>query len=569
MSTEDRPEAPDAPRGPNWIRIASIGLVVAAAVSYVGNLEREQLAIPLVPLEVSESLETLPSIPAPAGALHGYNLVLVTMDTTRPDRLGLYGNARIRTPTLDRLAANGVVFSNAYATAPVTLPTHASVLTGLYPHHHGARANVHYRLEESHRTLAEALSDSGYDTGAFVSALVLDEQFGLAQGFDQYDDEVGPSSFLGGVKERHARATTSRAVGWLRRRDSRPFFIWVHYFDPHVKYDPPPQFAEQSENPYEGEIAFVDEQLGRLLEAVESANGRESLVVVVADHAESLGEKNEWSHAHLVQEATIKIPLLMHAPKHLGAGIHVNTRVSQVDLVPTIGALLGIEVAPDLDGVDLALPPDPNRAILAETVEGEVNYGWARLTALYRGAYKYVEGPTPELFDLNEDPLERRDLSGVDAETAASLRRHLQVLYGAGAGALAPPTMELSENDVDRLAALGYVVTAGGVDHPPVEGPDPNEMLPLMFRISSLISKLDMDPQRSIPGRLLETISGHPLIDNRADLIDELEQLASEHPDFAPVYRYLAIFYEDDGQPDEAARARSRMDDAIRGIHRP
>jgi len=188
------------------------------------------------------------------------------------------------------------------------------------------------------------------------------------------------------------------------------------------------------------------------------ANGRETLVVVVADHSESLGEKDEWTHAHLVHEATLKIPLLMHAPAGLPSGLHIDTRVSQVDLVPTLARLLGVAVPEDLDGVDLTEPPDTERALLAEAVDGEVNFGWGRLTALYKGGYKFVEGQRPELYDLRRDSLERDDLAASDAETVKALRRELRGAYGAGGNALARPTAQLDAADVARLDALGYVV---------------------------------------------------------------------------------------------------------------
>ncbi len=549
--------------------ILSLGILLAGMASYLRDyFTPRRIPLPIAPLVVSSGSAASDRLPARPGALRGQNLLVVTLDTTRPDRLGCYGNHEIVTPHLDRLCARGVVFSGAAATASSTLPSHASIFTGRYPLRHGARANALYPLGSEQRTLAEMLSDSGYETAAFVSSFVLDARFGLAQGFDRYDDEVSPSTAPMGFAERRADETTQRAIQWLEGPHRRPFFLWVHYFDAHAPYDPPAPFAARYAQPYDGEIAFVDEQIGRLLTAVEAIRERETLVVVVADHGEAMGEHGEWSHAILVPEATLRIPLIFYARKGLPAGLHVAARVSQVDLMPTILSLLGIGLPPDLDGVDLTGPPDPDRPVRAETVEGRVSYGWARLAALYRGPLKYVEGPHPELYDLRSDPLERNDLLGSRAQDAAAMRRQLRALEGAAADALAAPVDLLEAGDVERLAALGYVVTGGHVVDAGAQGPDPKEMLPLLVRLQTLVS--DFGGYQGWPAwkRFLMVVTGNSPARSRPELIRELEKMAADHPDFAPAYHFLAVFYRLEHRPEDAARALERRD-LLRGTASP
>jgi choline-sulfatase len=523
------------------------------------DLRPQRIPLPMAPLEVSPDLESIASLSAPFGALAGYNVVLVTLDTTRPDRIGLYGNSDIETPTLDRLAADGIVFSNAVATSSTTLPTHASILTGLYPWRHGARTNALNRLPQDRTTLAELLARGGYDTAAFISSFVLDERFGLAQGFSHYDDDTGLPTSETHDAERRGDQTTERAISWLAKTRSRPFFAWVHYHDPHANYQAPRPFSERNDHAYDAEIAFVDSQLGRLVEAVEAAGGSKTLLVVVADHGEALGERGEWTHGFLVQEATIRIPMILHAPEGLGGGYHVGTRVSQVDLFPTIAALLGVDSPPNLDGVDLARPPDSGRMIYAEAVYGQANYGWAPLAAVYRGRFKYVEGPHPELFDLDQDPLENRNLVADLSAEAGELRRHVAALRKSWGGVPASSLVALDEEDIARLEALGYAVPTGDGNSVVENGPDPNEMIPIMARLLNLVALAEEDAKLSALGRLLAHATGRTVLSERGKLIAELEKLSDEHPDFSPTWHYLAFYYASEARIDDAERAKSRF----------
>jgi arylsulfatase A-like enzyme len=547
------------------VYLASAVIVVIGLGSFLRNVRirvTSEQQIPLAPLAVSPDLTRSDTLPATPGALRGYDVVLVTLDTTRPDRLGCYGNAQSATGNLDRLARDGVIFSAAVATSPMTLPAHASILTGLYPQHHGARANSRYRLDDERRTLAEILAESGYATGAFVSSFVLERRFGLAQGFGVFDDRVGSSPGMLGYAERRADQTTDQAIGWLRSRGSQPYFLWVHYYDPHAPNYPPAPYNQMGlPYPYDGEIALVDHELGRLLAAVEST-GRKTLVVAVADHGEALGEHGELSHGHLVQEATIEIPLILQATGGLGRGVHVDTRVSQVDLMPTILSLLGIEGPRELDGVSLLQAPDGDRALLAEAVDAE--FGWARLVAVYQGSLKYVDGPSPELYDLARDPLEHNNVVANREADASAMRQELREREGPAAGRLGASNVELGANEIARLEAIGYI-TGGGVEATGgSRGPDPKVMLPVFIEMQRLVAQYEIDPTLPVTKRILLRLQGRTPIDSRAELIQRLEALASNHPDFAPIYQKLAIYYGEEHKPAEAADAMQRFDAAMR-----
>ena len=548
-----------------WTRIASVLFIGAAILMYVKQDVPQFAPLPMKSLEVDPDLTSIRSLNAKAGALRGRSVIVVTLDTTRPDRLGCYGDpdiSDIDTPTIDRLAREGILFSNAVATAPATLPSHASIFTGLYPPNHGARSNGLEPLAEDQQTLAEAFSSHGYDTAAFVSAFVLAERYGLAQGFTHYDDQLGEASTVGGYTERSANETTDRAIAWIKQARSRPFFLWVHYFDPHQGHNPPEPFASQHAHPYDGEIASMDHELGRLLETVDAATRSEPLIVVTADHGEGLGEHGEWSHGFLAYESTLQIPLIMHAPNTIGRGQHFAQRVSQVDLMPTIGALFDLELQNPLDGVDLLQPQDPNRVVFAEAVYGQTSFGWAVLSVLYRGSLKYIHGPDPELYDLDRDPLEDKNINRVRPRVVLELARELERLPGA---------LELlhstqDEADIDpaeaaRLEALGYVMpTVRQIDRKQ-SGPDPKEMLPLMTEVGRIVASVGADESEPLWKNWLGRILGQRRSLGQA--IGELEEIAARHPGFAPVHQYLGLLYKRDGREDDYQRARARLKEAI------
>ncbi len=418
------------------------------------------------------------------------NLLVVTLDTTRADRIGAYGYADASTPTLDALARRSLRFAAAVSVAPETLPAHCSIFTGRYPYQHGVRLNAEYRLPASETTLAERLRGHGYETAAFVSAFVLDARYGLDQGFDVYDDRVeagGGAGFPSGTIERPADRTTDAALAWLEgRRPGRPFFAWVHYFDPHAPYKPPPAAAARAGGrAYDGEISFADEQLGRLLERLKT-KGLESrtVVAVLGDHGESLGDHGESTHSIFLYDSVLRVPLLLAVPgASATAGRVEDGVVSEVDVVPTLLDLLGVKAGetpgPAMDGRSLVgWSPPEDRAVYAESFTPFLDYGWAPLRALRRRGDKAILAPRPEYYDLRKDPGERVDLGSATGPAATARDSLLDTLRAmADRSAVLPPSPEVDPEVRERLAALGYSGGAGPAG--PASGAlrDPKDMI--------------------------------------------------------------------------------------------
>ncbi|MEZ5290802.1 MAG: sulfatase-like hydrolase/transferase [Vicinamibacterales bacterium] len=419
------------------------------------------------------------------------NVLLITLDTTRADRLGSYGYASAGTPNLDRLALDGVRFARALSPVPLTLPAHASLMTGLQPYRHGVRNNGHFVLPEDVPTLAARFSAAGYETAAFVSAFVLDRQFGLARGFDVYDDALDPPAVDGaGLElERRGDRTASAAAAWLARRSQaprRPWFLWVHFYDAHDPYAPPAPFAERhAATPYDGEIAFVDAQVGRLLESPDVQGAAPPLVIVAGDHGESLGDHGESTHGLFLYEGAIKVPLIVAWPGILRRQV-VDTAVRLVDVAPTLARLAGVEFGAT-DGRDLTPlvrrtgeAPEPAPPAYAETYFPQFFMRWAPLRAVDDGRWKYIDGPEPELYEIATDPGEARNRAATDPAVARALKRTLETSVRAtpDRSAQAPVSAEAQR----RLSALGYVATPA-VAQAGETGPDPKRMVPIFERL--------------------------------------------------------------------------------------
>jgi arylsulfatase A-like enzyme/Tfp pilus assembly protein PilF len=405
-----------------------------------------------------------------------WNVLLVTFDTTRADRIGCYGNAEIETPVIDGLAAEGVRFARASSAVPITAPSHSTILTGRYPLAHGVRDNGLFQLGDGQLTLAEMLADRGYATAAAIGAYPLIGQFGFGQGFDLFDDHVtgGFEDYLGdrGVKqrfffdERRAAQVNEAVLPWLAEHAREPFFLWVHYFDPHQPFEPAPPFDQlYAHDPYDGEIAYADSRLGFLLDRLRDLGVMErTLVVMTADHGEGLSEHDEVTHAVLAYESTLHVPLIVRPPAGLApAGRVVEERVGTVDIVPTVLELLGLEAPEGLQGRSLvptwrgpAGSRSAQRPYYAENLSPRLSHGWGELRVLYDPPLKYIHGPRPELFDLEDDPRELRDLSGERPAEARRLRDALSRFmadHARGVSAIQAVDEEVRE----RLAALGYL----------------------------------------------------------------------------------------------------------------
>lgn len=407
-------------------------------------------------------------IAADPGALRGYNVLIISLDTTRADHLGCYGNTSIKTPNLDDLARNGVLFAQAIAASSSTLPSHSSLMTGLYPYRHGARANGTFRLGDDVTTLAERLRAVGYRTAAAISAFVLDSRYGLSQGFDTYLEDLtyGMKYSDHMFRERAAELTNVPVTDWLRKNGRERFFLWVHYFDPHAPYLPPEPFrGEYRDDPYDGEIAYADSQIAALLGVLDEIGAREhTLVIFTSDHGEGLGEHGEMTHSTLIYDATLHVPLIVAAPAALPRGRVVRRQVSLVDVVPTVMDLLGEPVPSEVDGISLrAAPPDGPRAVYIETLASMTLHGWAPLLGVRRDDFKYILAPRPELYDLARDPGELDNLYDKQAARAAELRNALEGFVGPDplAAVRVAGNLSMSAEELARLRDLGYVFTAG------------------------------------------------------------------------------------------------------------
>jgi choline-sulfatase len=459
-----------------WPLLALLG-ILSLAIGAAGS----PAAPPPRPVEAGFG----PLSAVPPGGLAGRNVLLVTLDTTRADRLGCYGARGAETAALDRIAAEGIRFTQAAAAAPETLPSHVTLLTGLYPPGHGVRMNSEFRLGAGPRTLAELFRAKRYETAAFVSAFVLDARYGLGRGFDLYDDRVSAppaGAFPSGTVERPAAAVTDAALDWLsRRRGTKPFFAWVHYFDAHAPYLPPePWAARFSGRLYEGEIAYVDSQLARLIGALrERRLLEETLVVVTADHGESLGEHAEKTHGLFLYDATMRVPLLVRLPGAPARGAVDGRQVSLVDMLPTLAALCGLDDRAPRDGVSLLGPVPKDRTVYLESLTPFLDFGWAPLSAVRSVDAKYIRAPRPEMYDLAADPSETRDL----ARAPGSATRRMAALAGDLAARLAsgPPLpgpgggpSRVSAEELRALQSLGYLAGAG--PGPPADLPDPKDM---------------------------------------------------------------------------------------------
>ncbi len=421
------------------------------------------------------------------------NVLLITLDTTRADRLGCYGATGVATPNLDALAARGTLFERAIAPVPLTLPSHTSLMTGELPAMHGVRDNGGFRVGAEKVTLAEILAARGWVTAGFVSAYVLDHRWGIAQGFDTYFDDFDLAKFktmsMGDI-QRRGDVTVEHALSWIGERGAKEkFFAWVHLYDPHAPYDPPEPFASRyAGHPYNGEIAWTDELVGRLLAGLEARGLTErTIVAVIADHGESLGEHGEHGHGFFIYEPTTHVPLLLAGPYAGLEGRRISSVVRNVDLAPTLLDLLGVG-GPDgrLQGQGQSLvpllsqrdesadTPLENPPGYSEAFYSRFHYGWSELRSIRTKEWHFIEAPRPELYDLAADPGELKNLAAEDRRTVAELRGRLAALDRQVDAAIekeraahprekdsAAAPVEEDEETLRKLAALGYVGSMG------------------------------------------------------------------------------------------------------------
>lgn len=479
------------------------------------------------------------------------NILLVTFDTTRADHIGAYGWRHARTPTIDRLAQEGLLFTCVSAPVPLTLPSHTAIMTGLYPFYNGVRDNSNFQLNEQADTLAEMLREQGYQTGAVVAAFVLDARFGLDQGFDDYRDEVPDRAELERfeIPERNAEEVVDDAIDWLGslRRD-RPFFLWVHFYDPHHPYRTPASFPFYQGHPYDQEIAFADFQFARLLERLqrEPPNDRATITVVTADHGEALGEYGEETHGYFVYDATLHVPLVIRLADGTCAGTTVDAAVSLVDIPPTILELAGLPAlaADQMHGRSLVglwtNPPGAaeelrHRPVYFECYAPMYNFGWAPVRGVRVDKDKYMDSPQPELYRFAEDPREgpRRNVYAQHTELGDKLAG---VLSGLVEARLRTPPLASSVQNADpeviqKLRALGYLAAQVPEQLPYGPEDDLKERLPVYNRILAGIDRIGGGDPASGVEMLLEVLQHDP--DNPRCLW-LLAEVVATNPDHAP-----------------------------------
>ena len=395
------------------------------------------------------------------------NLLLITLDTTRADHLGCYGDTAARTPNLDQLARDGVRFAQCVCSCPLTLPSHTSLMTGVNPYVHGARWNGTSYVSAANQTLAESLQAAGYRTRAAIASFVLNRQFGLAQGFEVYHDVVPPAAGAPLEAERRADAVCTDAIDLLQSLHGERFFLWVHFYDPHLPYVSQQHPDPTSPEAYADEISFMDEHVGRLLGELQRLKlDANTLVVAVGDHGEGLGQHDEPTHGYFLYESTLHVPLILRCPGVLGAGQAVAAPVRTIDVAPTILALLGCPELPNIEGTSL-LPLLRGQELqtplpaYAETFEANTQFGLSPLRSLRQDRWKFILAPEPELYDLADDPNESNNLASAQPELVARLPQELRTLI-----ADAPPPVQrdaqagLTAEDMKRLQSLGYVGAA-------------------------------------------------------------------------------------------------------------
>jgi arylsulfatase A-like enzyme/tetratricopeptide (TPR) repeat protein len=513
------------------------------------------------------------------------NVLLITVDTLRADHLGCYGDRSIKTPSIDELAHEGVRFESAYSQVPLTLPSHVVILTGTYPMYNHVRDFAGVGLPENIGIVSEAFKRHGYTTAAFVSAFVLDGTlWGLRRGFDLYDDRFDPRQYQSqnpGNIQRRGDETVDRFLDWFARRPAKPFFVWIHLYDPHSPYDPPePYRSRYRGRPYDGEIAFDDAQVGRVLKELRDAGIFDrTAIAFLSDHGESLGEHGEAEHGFFLYNATIHVPLII---KPAGAKSEkarsVSAVASTVDIAPTILQLAGLDdpITRQFQGRSLAAwvrgePPaeSRNRTAYAETLYPWNNFGWSPLKALITGKYKYIEAPEPELYDLKNDPVEKRNLLAQHRAEANSFKGQLDGIESRYEGGTAVSgTNPLSQETIEKLKSLGYLAYSAPTSaaRPGAKLADPKSKIQV-YRTVERANDLAEAGRYHEADRLVQQLARTeaklyliPFMRGEYASFEGRYKDAQQHfheslklnPDFQQAILGLAKAYRADGQADEA-----------------
>ena len=477
--------------------------------------------------------------PIQSGACAGCNLLLVTIDTLRTDRVGAFGGPANLTPTLDRLAAGGLVLTRAYASAPLTLPSHTSILTAVSPPVHGVRTNGLFRLGPKLPTLATVLKNAGYRTGAFVGAFVLDARFGLTRGFDVYDDRHGEKHAGDPAEgaERRAEDVIKPALAWINSSISQPpvtsnqqqapspWFTWIHFYDPHEPYRAPEPFASRHQ-PYDAEVAYTDATIGTLFDGLRSAGQLDrTLIVVASDHGESLGEHGERTHGVFVYDVTMRVPWIIAGP-HVHHGVN-EALVRLIDLAPTTLDLLGIDPPAEFEGRSVINGGE--RTAYVEAMDANLTRNWAPLSGIVNGHSKLIDLPIPEMYDLSADPREMTNVHARDparARVLESLLRDTATAQAARASSSERTTLNADARQ--RLQALGYVAASAGAGPRVYTDADDPKML--------------IGPAEDLNRALIAFRAG-----SRDEAMSAVRSIIQAHPGFTTSYGVLASMQRDTG----------------------
>jgi arylsulfatase A-like enzyme/tetratricopeptide (TPR) repeat protein len=497
------------------------------------------------------------------------NVLVITLDTIRADRLGAYGNTRIRTEFVDGLAERGVLFEDCIAPTPLTLPSHTSLFTGTYPVFHGVRDNGNYVVPKDLTTMAELLKGAGYRTGAFVGAFVLSSRWGLDQGFTSYTEPKGkfdPTLVSFAQIQRRAEAVVDDALAWLEEDPEQPFFAWVHLYDPHLTYDPPTAFArEYPDDPYLGEVAYSDSQLVRLHAYLKSSGlDANTLIVFAGDHGEGLGDHGENDHGLLLYQTTSRAPLIIYHPNSPSSGVRREEVVSLVDILPTIVEAIGLPLPSNVQGQSLwpligGEGVFEERPVFAETHYPKLHFGWSPLTALQDRQYQLIQSTEPELYDLVNDSSQQQNIFATSSEVAERMTRDLETLVerlgrGAMEAASAPDA-----DTIAKLAALGYV--AGSVDAAErleaEELPSPRSMLWLYNLLTEANKLVTEDDEAGGEQKLLE------LVEANDSLVDGWVSLGKLYRRQGRMAESLSAFQEANARRPQDPFLASRLANAL------
>jgi choline-sulfatase len=485
----------------------------------------------------------------PEAAGKSYNVLLITVDTLRADYLSCYGRSSISTPNIDALAARGVRFAQAFAQVPLTEPSHASILTGTYPQVHKVRDMGGFVLDRNVPTLATILSGAGWNTAAFVGAAILSRYYGMDRGFavyaDSMEDEYSLKKLPGAVAEIRGELVARRAIEWLGKTErAKPFLLWVHFYDPHFPYDPPePYRSRYRKDLYGGEVAYVDEQVGKLLQTLaERSLDSQTLVVLMSDHGESLGEHGEYTHGVFLYDSTMRIPLIFAGPRIPG-GREIPQQVRSIDVLPTLTDLLGLSAGERVQGVSVVPALLQGKATRTnycymETLYPKSQMGWCELRAMRTDQWKLIVAPKPELYRFPDDDVESRNV--VDSFPADADHLQKKVWEIAGPPKSLEPLVPQPVDDERRreLDALGYVGSGRRIIRVDMSGPDPKDRVAVLAILERAGAEMNQGRWR--------------------DAAILLEKAVAEDPSNPLVYKHLQFCYERLGEFDKMERAGLR-----------